>query len=70
VLALYRMYKEEGQAFVPKFTGLLERGGSDTPERLLAPLGVNFADPGFWQKGLGELARLVELAKGLADEVA
>ncbi len=70
VLALYRMYKDEGTSFVPKFAGLLERGGSDTPERLLAPLGVDFSDPSFWQKGLSELARLVDLAKDLANEVA
>jgi oligoendopeptidase F len=66
VLALYRMYQEEGQAFVPKFVALLEGGGSDTPERLLAPLGVDFHDRAFWQKGLDELKRLVDWAKELS----
>jgi hypothetical protein len=37
---------------------------------LLAPLGVDFADPSFWQKGLSELARLVDMAKDLANEIA
>jgi oligoendopeptidase F len=69
VLALFRMYQEEGEAFVPKFITLLERGGSDTPDGLLAPLGVNFRDPTFWQKGLDELRRLVEQAKELAASV-
>ena len=41
VLALYRMYKDEGKSFVPKYLALLEAGGSDTPEALLKPLGVN-----------------------------
>ncbi|HEX9264042.1 MAG TPA: M3 family oligoendopeptidase, partial [Candidatus Binatia bacterium] len=41
VLALYRMYKDEGKSFVPKYLTLLEAGGSDSPEVLLKPLGVN-----------------------------
>ena len=67
VLALYRMYQEEGQAFVPKLIRLLENGGSDTPEGLLAPLGADFRDPAFWQKGFDELKRLVDWAKELAE---
>lgn len=66
VLALYRMYQEEGKAFVPKFIKLLEGGGSDTPDNLLKPLGVNFHQEAFWQKGFDELKRLVEQAKALA----
>jgi oligoendopeptidase F len=68
VFALYRMFQEEGQAFVPKFIDLLEKGGSDTPERLLEPLGVDFRDPEFWQKGFDELRRLIDQAKALASE--
>ncbi len=41
VLALYRMYKDQGKSFVPKYIALLEAGGSDTPEALLKPLGVD-----------------------------
>ncbi len=66
VLALYGMYRERGAAFVPEYTRLLERGGSASPAELLAPLGVDFSDPEFWQKGFKELARLVEWAKSLA----
>ncbi len=66
VLSLYRMYKEQGRAFVPKYIALLEAGGSDAPERLLAPLGVNVRDPGFWQKGFDEIRSLVDRAKALA----
>jgi oligoendopeptidase F len=59
VLALYRIYKEEGKGFVPKYLALLEAGGSDTPEALLAPLGVDIHDPTFWQKGFEEIKNLV-----------
>src|SRR5262249_32761086 len=59
VLALYRMYREQGRSFVPKYLALLEAGGSDTPEALLEPLGVNIHDAAFWQKGFDEIKGLV-----------
>jgi len=59
VLALYRMYKEQGKTFVPKYLALLEAGGSDTPAALLKPLGVDIHDPKFWQKGFEEIKTLV-----------
>ena len=55
VLALYRMYKDEGKSFVPKYIALLEAGGSDTPDALLKPLGVDIHQPEFWQKGFEEI---------------
>jgi oligoendopeptidase F len=59
VLALYRTYKEEGKSFVPKYLALLEAGGSDTPEALLKPLGVNIHEAEFWQKGFEETKELI-----------
>jgi oligoendopeptidase F len=67
VLSLYRQYKAEGPRFVPKYIELLERGGSEAPETLLRPLGVDFHDPGFWQQGLDELQALIETAEVLAE---
>ncbi len=61
VLALYRMYKDEGKTFVPKYLALLEAGGSDTPDALLAPLGVNINDAEFWQKGFEEIRGLMNM---------
>jgi oligoendopeptidase F len=58
VLALYRMYKDEGKSFVPKYIALLEAGGSDTPDALLKPLGVDIHQPEFWQKGFEEIQGL------------
>jgi len=69
VLALYRMYREQGAAFIPRYLALLEAGGSDAPEVLLAPLGVDFLDPAFWQKGFDEIRRLVTQATALAGEL-
>jgi oligoendopeptidase F len=59
VLALYRMYKDEGKRFVPKYLALLEAGGSDTPENLLKSLGVDIQNRTFWQKGFDEIRNLL-----------
>ena len=66
VLALLRRYDEEGAAFVPRYLELLRAGGSDTPERLLARVGLNVGDPGFWSGGLSLLEDLVAQAEALA----
>jgi oligoendopeptidase F len=50
-LALYGMYREQGASFVPKYEKLLAAGGSDAPEKLLAPLGVDIRSKDFWRKG-------------------
>jgi oligoendopeptidase F len=69
VLSLYRQYKEEGETFVPKYIQLLEAGGSDSPESLLKPLGADFRDPAFWQKGFEEIRGLIERAERLARQM-
>src|SRR5258706_6542673 len=60
VLALYRMYKDEGKSFVPKYMALLEAGGSDTPDALLKQLGVDIHNAEFWQKGFKEIQALTK----------
>ncbi len=69
VLSLYRQYKEDGSDFVSRYIRLLEQGGSDSPEALLQPLGVDFLDPAFWQKGFDEIRGLVERAEALAGKL-
>lgn len=66
VIALYRMYKEEGRSFIPRYVAFLEAGDSDAPEALLKSLGVDVQDRGFWQKGFDEIRDLVEQARALA----
>jgi len=68
VLALLRRCDEEGAAFVPRYEALLEAGGSDTPERLLAAIGLDIADPAFWDGGLALLEGMLEEAEVLAVE--
>lgn len=69
VLALYQKYLSEGEAFVPKYLEILSAGGSESPPKLLAPLGVNINDPNFWQTGLEFLRGLVREAQELANHV-
>jgi oligoendopeptidase F len=66
VLALVQKYKQEGAAFVPKYLELLASGGSDAPHVLLAKLGVDVTDPGFWGLGLRLLDDMVSEAEELA----
>ncbi len=68
VLSLYRMYREQGKSFVPKYLTLLEAGASDSPEALLRPLGVDFHNPEFWQKGFGEIRDLVKRLEALVEK--
>ncbi len=60
VLALYRRYQEEGEAFKPKYLDLLAAGGSRPPMELLAELDINPADPAFWQGGFDILSQWVD----------
>jgi oligoendopeptidase F len=66
VISLYRMFKEEGSSFIPRYLDFLEAGDSDAPEVLLKSLGVDVHDRGFWQKGFDEIRGLVEQARKLA----
>jgi oligoendopeptidase F len=70
VLALLRRYDAEGPAFVPRYLELLRAGGSDAPAALLAKLGLDVTDPGFWDGGLALLGELVAEAEALARDVA
>jgi oligoendopeptidase F len=65
-LSIYRRYLEEGQGFVPRYLELLAAGGSRAPEELGRLVGVDLADPGFWDAGLD----LVDEQLGQAESAA
>lgn len=69
VLALYRLYQEEGESFVPKYIDLLAAGDSDYPDRLLARVGVDINDPDFWQKGIDVIEDWVTQAETLSRQL-
>ncbi|HKH17676.1 MAG TPA: M3 family oligoendopeptidase, partial [Solirubrobacteraceae bacterium] len=65
-LAVYGRYEEAGADFVPAYLELLSAGGSMPPEDLGRIVGIDLADPGFWDRGLD----LVERQLGAAEEAA
>jgi oligoendopeptidase F len=67
-LAVYGRYEEEGDAFVPAYLELLGAGGSRSPEELGQIVGVDLADPGFWDRGLAIVDRQLEAAENAARE--
>jgi oligoendopeptidase F len=69
VLALVQKYRQEGEAFVPRYLDLLAAGGSDAPHVLLGQLGVDVNDPKFWELGLHLLGDMVREAEELAGRL-
>ena len=60
VLALYRMYQKEGASFVPKYLELLSTGGSESPQTILAKVGVDMASEVVWQSGFDTIGEMVD----------
>jgi oligoendopeptidase F len=67
-LAVYGRYEEEGESFVPAYLDLLAAGGSRSPEDLGKIVGVDLADPGFWDRGLDIVERQLDDAEKAARE--
>jgi oligoendopeptidase F len=67
-LSVYRRYREEGEAFVPRYLELLAAGGSAPPEELGRIVGVDLADPGFWDTGLDLVDEQLRAAERAAQE--
>ena len=66
-LSVYRRYVEEGETFVPRYLELLAAGGSRRPEELAAIVGIDLADPGFWDAGLTLVEEQLNAAEAAAD---
>ena len=62
VNSLYGRYREAEEGFADKYFEMLKAGGSRHHAELLAPFGLNAADPAFWLKGLAVI-------EGLIDEI-
>jgi oligoendopeptidase F len=61
VFALYRLYKEEGESFVPKLKRLLAAGSSKSPRELAAELGFDITDERFWEKGMKQAEEFIDM---------
>jgi oligoendopeptidase F len=67
-LSVYRQYEQRGADFVPSYLEMLSRGGSDTPEALGRIVGVDLADPAFWDGGLAIVEEQLVAAESAARE--
>jgi oligoendopeptidase F len=62
VNSLYAVYQGASQGFAAKYLDMLRAGGTKRHKELLAPFGLDAADPAFWARGLG-------VVRGFIDEL-
>ena len=67
-LAVYARYETEGDAFVPAYLDMLRAGGSKSPEELGRIVGVDLADPRFWDGGLAIIDAQLSAAEQAARD--
>ena len=68
-LSVYRLYLERGEEIVPDYLEMLACGGSRSPEELGRIVGVDLADPSFWDRGLDLVGEQLDAAEAAAEEV-
>jgi oligoendopeptidase F len=66
-LSVYERYEQEGAALVPRYLEMLAAGGSRSPEELGRIVGIDLADPGFWDAGLELVERQLAQAEQAAE---
>jgi len=66
-LSVYERYEQSGAELVPRYLELLAAGGSRSPEELGKIVGVDLADPGFWEAGLDLVERQLQEAEAAAE---
>jgi oligoendopeptidase F len=60
VNSLYSLYEQAHPGFRDKYLEMLRAGGTLRHKELLAPFGLDAADPAFWQRGLAVIAALID----------
>ena len=66
-LSVYQRYEQEGPELVPRYLEMLAAGGSRSPEELGQIVGIDLADPGFWDAGLDLVERQLQDAEAAAE---
>ena len=66
-LSVYERYEQSGAELVPRYLELLAAGGSLEPQELGRIVGVDLADPGFWEAGLDLVERQLHDAEEAAQ---
>jgi oligoendopeptidase F len=60
VNALYGVFEDGHPGFAAKYLDLLRAGGSKRHRELLAPFGLDAADPAFWRRGTDIIAGFID----------
>jgi oligoendopeptidase F len=66
-LSVYERYEQTGAELVPRYLELLAAGGSRSPQELGQIVGIDLADPGFWEAGLDLVERQLQDAEAAAQ---
>jgi oligoendopeptidase F len=68
VYALYRIYKNEGSEFIPKFRQILALGGSLSPVEIAQKIGLNIENSEFWKLGIMQFRKFVDECEKLIGQ--
>jgi oligoendopeptidase F len=60
VNSLYAVYQNAAPGFAEKYLDMLSAGGTRRHHELLAPFGLDAADPNFWKKGLSVIGGFID----------
>ena len=60
VNSLYAVYQSAEAGFQQRYFDMLRAGGSKHHSELLAPFGLDAAEPDFWSKGLAVISGLID----------
>jgi oligoendopeptidase F len=69
VMSLYQQYLQQPEGFQDNYISILKAGGSDWPEKIIAPTGLDITDVNFWKKGIASIEDLLQEAETLAHIV-
>jgi len=69
VLSLYEVYTSTPDGFSDIYVDMLAKGGSDWPENILKPTGLDIKDSSFWKRGIAAIEKMLDEAEQLAETV-
>ena len=67
-LSVYSRYLTQGPSFAPAYLEMLATGGSRSPEELGRIVGIDLADPGFWDSGIDLIEQQLRDAEELVAQ--
>jgi oligoendopeptidase F len=67
-LSVYGRYLSQGPSFAPAYLEMLATGGSRSPEELGRIVGIDLADPGFWDSGIDLIEQQLRDAEELVAQ--